>query len=106
MSLQTRRYGHPATNNSVEDETASFPGAQAKYTHFLELVPPESREPFPVYRVMDRDGQVLNASEEPQVKFWPIIKFLFCYFLLLISLCNCLFLISWNKALLKRCIKT
>lgn len=61
------RYSHSATQNKFEEETAKFPGAKANYIHSLELVSPESRAPFPVYRVMDRDGQVLNASEEPKL---------------------------------------
>lgn len=63
----TRQYAHPAAKNHYEEESAKFPGAKANYTHSLELVPPESREPFPVYRVMDREGQILNTSEEPKL---------------------------------------
>lgn len=51
----------------MEDEYAKFPGAKANYTHSLELVPPGSSDPFPVYRVMDLEGHVLNASEEPKM---------------------------------------
>lgn len=60
---------HPASKSQWEDERAKFPGAKANYTHSLELVPPGSTDPFPVYRVMDLEGQVLNPSEEPKVNF-------------------------------------
>ncbi|KAE8750384.1 hypothetical protein FOCC_FOCC002943 [Frankliniella occidentalis] len=62
-----RQYGQPAAIGRYDEESAKFPGARANYTNSLELVHPESREPFAVYRVMDRDGQVLNAEEEPKL---------------------------------------
>ncbi|KAK3925890.1 2-oxoisovalerate dehydrogenase subunit alpha, mitochondrial [Frankliniella fusca] len=62
-----RHFAQPAACGQSSEENASFPGAKAKYTNTLQLVSPESREPFTVYRVMDREGQVLNTNEEPKL---------------------------------------
>ncbi|PSN40908.1 hypothetical protein C0J52_12456 [Blattella germanica] len=43
-----------------------FPGAQAEWTEKLQLIHPHLYVKIPIYRVMDRQGQVLHSSEEPE----------------------------------------
>jgi hypothetical protein len=59
--------GATSVNPKSDADTPTFPGAQSQWTERLELVHPNSFNRFPVYRVMDRKGCILNPSEEPQV---------------------------------------
>lgn len=48
-------------------EKPQFPGASAEFVDRLEFIQPNVISGIPVYRVMDRQGQIINASEDPQV---------------------------------------
>ncbi|RZC42279.1 2-oxoisovalerate dehydrogenase subunit alpha, mitochondrial [Asbolus verrucosus] len=48
-------------------EGPTFPGAQTTWTEKLEFVSKATYPPIPAYRVMDRNGDVINKSEEPQL---------------------------------------
>ena len=45
-----------------------FPGSKSKYTETMEFVSANSEEHIPVYRVMDRDGKIAKAENEPTVR--------------------------------------
>ena len=45
-----------------------FPGATASWTHELEFVNADRYNGIPVYRVMDRNGRVIQAKDEPKVR--------------------------------------
>lgn len=46
-----------------------FPGApNCQFTEKMEFTDPSKVEPMPVYRVMDRQGKVIDESHDPQVK--------------------------------------
>ena len=44
-----------------------FPGASAEFIDRLEFIQPNVISGIPIYRVMDRQGQIINPSEDPQV---------------------------------------
>ena len=44
-----------------------FPGLNSKFTDKLEFVNPEEEEHIPVYRVMNRDGEITDKQNEPTV---------------------------------------
>lgn len=45
-----------------------FPGARSpRYTETLEFIDPEQYEGIPVYRVMNRDGVVHIADQDPKI---------------------------------------
>ena len=48
-----------------------FPGASAEFIDRLEFIQPNVISGIPIYRVMDRQGQIINPSEDPQV-WWPL----------------------------------
>lgn len=48
-------------------EKPQFPGASAEFIEQLEFIKPNVIAGIPVYRVMDRQGQIINPSEDPQV---------------------------------------
>ena len=57
--------------NIREDEFQDkprFPGAvNSNYTEKMSFVDPDDGEAIPVYRVMDRNGKVLDESHDPKV---------------------------------------
>jgi hypothetical protein len=59
--------GVSSVNLKPDMDIPVFPGSQSHWTERLELIHPHSHKRFPVYRVTDRKGCVLNPSEEPQV---------------------------------------
>lgn len=48
-------------------DRAEFPGSRSNYTERLEFVVPELYEGIPVYRVMNRKGQILNSDQDPNL---------------------------------------
>ena len=62
-----------SVNNTIEDKP-QFPGSRSKWTDTLEFIVPEHFEGIPVYRVMDRDGFVLNPTQDPNLSQDMITK--------------------------------
>lgn len=59
--------GYSSSSKSADDR-ATFPGARdASFVNDLKLTMPEDYTPIPIYRVMDRDGYILNDKEDPQL---------------------------------------
>lgn len=48
-------------------EKPQFPGASADFVDHLEFIQPNVISGIPVYRVMDRQGNIINPSQDPQV---------------------------------------
>jgi len=54
---------------SVETESlAQFPGARAAYTDKLEFLQPDVTNGIPIYRVMGRNGEVIDPSHDPRLE--------------------------------------
>lgn len=49
-------------------EKPQFPGASAEFVDQLEFIQPNVISGIPVYRVMDRQGNIINPSQDPQVQ--------------------------------------
>ncbi|GCC31402.1 hypothetical protein chiPu_0009859 [Chiloscyllium punctatum] len=49
------------------DEKPQFPGASAEYVDKLEFIQPNVISGIPIYRVMDRQGQIVNSDEDPKI---------------------------------------
>jgi 2-oxoisovalerate dehydrogenase E1 component alpha subunit len=49
------------------ESLAQFPGAKAAYTGNLEFLQPDITQGIPIYRVMGRDGVVLDPSHDPGI---------------------------------------
>ncbi|RMB90121.1 hypothetical protein DUI87_33461 [Hirundo rustica rustica] len=56
------------------EERPQFPGASAEFAERLEFIQPQVLAGIPVYRVMDRQGQVLRPSEDPQLPKEQVLK--------------------------------
>jgi hypothetical protein len=54
-------------NLKPDGDMPVFLDSQSHWTEKLELIHPNSHKRFPVYRVIDRKGCVLNPLEDPQV---------------------------------------
>src|SRR5205085_11040335 len=59
-----RSFYSPSTNSVDKPQ---FPGSRSTWTERLEFIRSESFEGIPVYRVMDRDGNIVDPSQEPQM---------------------------------------
>ena len=46
-------------------EPAQFPGAKAQYTEEMTFLKPDEYDGIPIYRVMDREGRVIHADQDP-----------------------------------------
>jgi len=56
-----------AVGSDGSEVRPQFPGATAGWTHDLEFVNADRYNGIPVYRVMDRSGRVIRASDEPKI---------------------------------------
>ncbi|KAK2848313.1 hypothetical protein Q7C36_009995 [Tachysurus vachellii] len=56
-------------------EKPQFPGASAEFIYHLEFIQPNVISGIPVYRVMDRRGQIINPSEDPQLSKETVLNF-------------------------------
>ena len=59
---------------SRPDDKPLFPGSRSSWTEKLEFLGSEAYEGIPVYRVTDRDGRVIDPSQDPQLGEEKIIK--------------------------------
>uniref|UniRef100_A0A667HRR7 2-oxoisovalerate dehydrogenase subunit alpha n=2 Tax=Felinae TaxID=338152 RepID=A0A667HRR7_LYNCA len=57
------------------DDKPQFPGASAEFVDKLEFIQPNVISGIPVYRVMDRQGQIINPSEDPHLPQETVLKF-------------------------------
>uniref|UniRef100_A0A8C5ME78 2-oxoisovalerate dehydrogenase subunit alpha n=1 Tax=Leptobrachium leishanense TaxID=445787 RepID=A0A8C5ME78_9ANUR len=57
------------------EEKPQFPGASAEFVDSLEFIQPNVISGIPIYRVMDRQGQILNPSEDPNIPKEQVLKF-------------------------------
>lgn len=62
------------SNRVYSTKQPNFPGAKTSWTEKLQFTEPSSYAPIPVYRVLDRQGNVLVASEEPQIPDEILLK--------------------------------
>ena len=53
--------------STTESDRPLYPGAKSKFTEKLEFLLPETVEGLPVYRVLDRRGNIIDASQDPKV---------------------------------------
>ena len=62
---------HPSRQQQQQfpslDDKPQFPGASAEFVDKLEFIQPNVISGIPIYRVMDRQGQIINPSEDPHV---------------------------------------
>ncbi|KAJ9582470.1 hypothetical protein L9F63_003163, partial [Diploptera punctata] len=54
-------------NAEVSDDRPTYPGAQAQWTEKLQLIHPHLYVKIPIYRVLDKQGRIINSSEEPEI---------------------------------------
>ncbi|XP_013790722.1 2-oxoisovalerate dehydrogenase subunit alpha, mitochondrial-like [Limulus polyphemus] len=50
-----------------ETDRPVFPGSRSRWTEKLEFIQPDTYDGIPVYRVTNRDGKIINSSEDPQL---------------------------------------
>ncbi|XP_063610540.1 2-oxoisovalerate dehydrogenase subunit alpha, mitochondrial-like [Penaeus indicus] len=54
-------------SSALGEEQPNFPGSRSKWTEKLEFVQPDLYDGIPVYRVMNRKGEVIDPAYDPKV---------------------------------------
>jgi hypothetical protein len=70
IKVKTLKVRVNSFSSQISRQTADkpeFPGSRSKWTETLEFINPESFEGIPVYRVMDRNGIIINSSQDPHL---------------------------------------
>jgi len=67
-------YSTKSTDVPSTDDRPEFPGARGSWTDTMEFVKPDLYDGIPVYRVMDRKGQVIKADQDPNLPEETIVK--------------------------------
>ncbi|XP_071832661.1 2-oxoisovalerate dehydrogenase subunit alpha, mitochondrial-like [Apostichopus japonicus] len=57
-----------------DDDKSQFPGSKSTFTEKLEFLQPDLYDGIPVYRVMDRNGDVIVPSQDPGLDQETIVK--------------------------------
>ena len=52
---------------AASSDRPQFPGSRSSWTEKLEFLKSDAGEGIPVYRVMNRDGKVIDSSQDPQL---------------------------------------
>lgn len=69
ISRLVQRCQSSSATSLDEEDLAKFPGHRnaARYVYEPTFVLPDETEAVPVYRVMDKHGDILRAEQDPQV---------------------------------------
>ncbi len=62
----------PENSSFALEDKPQFPGSRSSFIDKLEFLEPDAYEGIPVYRVMDRKGQIINPTQEPEVTFYIV----------------------------------
>lgn len=57
----------PRRESTAAEERANYPGSRSSFTDKLEFIQPNIYDGIPVYRVMDRNGEILDSSQDPNL---------------------------------------
>ncbi|XP_076069867.1 2-oxoisovalerate dehydrogenase subunit alpha, mitochondrial-like [Oratosquilla oratoria] len=60
--------------SSMTEDKPNFPGSRSQWTEKLEFVQPDLYDGIPVYRVMDRNSDVINPDHDPQLDENTVVK--------------------------------
>ncbi|XP_071490754.1 2-oxoisovalerate dehydrogenase subunit alpha, mitochondrial-like [Diadema antillarum] len=59
---------------AVDDDKPRFPGSKSVFTEKLSFLQPDTYDGIPVYRVMNRDGEVIDPEEDPGLDKDTVVK--------------------------------
>ncbi|XP_070578299.1 2-oxoisovalerate dehydrogenase subunit alpha, mitochondrial-like [Ptychodera flava] len=57
-----------------ESDTAQFPGAKSGYTSNLKFMRPDGFQRFPIYQVLNKQGELIDPSQDPKLDDDVILK--------------------------------
>ena len=58
-----------ALSSDLGEDRPNFPGSRSNWTESLEFVQPDLYDGIPVYRVMNRKGEIIDPNYDPKVLF-------------------------------------
>jgi hypothetical protein len=67
--LKNMNFKNYSTNASSISDKSAFPGFRGNFSTNLEFIYPENNPQIQCYRVMNRKGEVIDQSHDPQVIF-------------------------------------
>ncbi|XP_039249417.2 2-oxoisovalerate dehydrogenase subunit alpha, mitochondrial-like [Styela clava] len=56
------------------DDKPQYPGYKTEYVHKLEFLEPNTEDGIPVYRVMSREGAIIDETQDPQLDNETLVK--------------------------------
>ena len=61
---------------AIDDDTPQYPGSNLKtvFTEKLNFLKPDEYDGIPVYRVMSRDGEVIDPDQDPGLDKDMVVK--------------------------------
>uniref|UniRef100_T1IQP4 2-oxoisovalerate dehydrogenase subunit alpha n=1 Tax=Strigamia maritima TaxID=126957 RepID=T1IQP4_STRMM len=62
------------SSSSTPDDQPNFPGSKSQFTDKLDFIRSDLYDGIPVYRVMDRKGNIINESEDPKLDKDLLVK--------------------------------
>lgn len=65
---------HPARSFVDDEDRPQFPGSKSRWTEKLQFVEPTLYDGIPVYRVMNRNGEIIDPSQDPMFKEEEVMK--------------------------------
>lgn len=68
------QYPRKSIQTRALSEKADFPGARTKWTEKLEFITSKTYAPIPVYRVMNRQGEIIDKSHDPKLSEDILVK--------------------------------
>ncbi|KAK3872025.1 hypothetical protein Pcinc_022872 [Petrolisthes cinctipes] len=61
-------------SSGLVEEQPNFPGSRSKWTESLDFVQPDLYDGIPVYRVMDRKGNIIDPASDPKLDKDTVVK--------------------------------
>lgn len=59
---------------AIDDDTPQYPGSKSVFTEKLDFLKPDEYDGIPVYRVMSRDGEVIDPDQDPGLDKDMVVK--------------------------------
>ena len=62
----------------LQADRPEFPGSRSQFVHKLQFLQPDLLEGIPVYRVMNRKGEIIEEDQDPQVCLYVHLYCIVC----------------------------
>lgn len=70
----SRNFRTASVLHHLEEDRPVFPGSRSNYIHSLEFLRPDMYDGIPVYRVMNKNGEIIQKDQDPQLDDETVLK--------------------------------